>query len=74
MCVNHEKTAPQFPSFDLSSQDLADQVLSALTRFTSEFGMGSGGATSLKKLENSRAVLNSLFYQYLIVNINLFAF
>ncbi len=25
-------------------------------RFTSEFGMGSGGATSLKRLEDPRAV------------------
>ena len=51
-----KKTAPLSPSLDLSSRYLAKQVLSALTRFTSEFGMGSGGSTSLKRLEDTGAV------------------
>ena len=35
------------PGDDLLSHDLAVALASTLTRFTSEFGMGSGGAKSL---------------------------
>jgi hypothetical protein len=33
-------------------------------RFTSEFGMGSGGATSLKRLEDSGAVCEQSLFRF----------
>ena len=48
------------PGRDLSSGSFAGRLLSALRRFTSLFGMGKGGATSLKRPRLKKQII--LFY------------
>jgi hypothetical protein len=49
---NGEKEKP--PGSGLFSQGVAPSVSSALKRFTSVFGMGTGGSTPLKPPEGKR--------------------
>ncbi len=44
----------ELPGNDIFSQKVAPQVSSALERFTSVFGMGTGGSTPLKSPRSSR--------------------
>ena len=48
-CNKNQKKKP--PGSDLFSHIVADAVSSALKRFTSVFGMGTGGSASLKPPE-----------------------